>query len=108
MTRPRLAVAPGSGPSAVSVFWSALASSPVSEAEHGAGETRVGVTRPWTISPGIAAHTAGLLATPKAAERTDGICSSIGPWRHDHAAVQRGSDRPAVLAGEHAGSGPRC
>src|SRR6516225_9918520 len=35
------------------------------------------VTRPWIISPRIAAQTAGLLQTPKATERTNGTCSSI-------------------------------
>ena len=34
------------------------------------------VTRPWISLPRIAAHTAGLLAAPKATERTNGIRSS--------------------------------
>src|SRR5258708_5813850 len=131
LTRPRLAVPPGNGPlrdsdsppdsrplpdsdspsdlgpserapSASSVCGLAPAGRPVSKAEQGAGETRVGDQAMDHISSDRGAYRRALGdAIGDGQDKRDPL--EHRAWRHDHAAVQRGRNGPAVLADEHPG-----
>src|ERR1022692_1546813 len=112
MTRPRLAVPPGnrtpdsgpfdSRPSAWSVGGLAPAPPSVSQVEQGAGETRVGDEAMDHI-PSDRGVDRRALGDAKGDGKDERDPLERRAWRHDHAAVQRGRDGPAVLADEHPG-----
>src|SRR5258708_27980372 len=112
MTRPRWAVPPGSGPppdsaspdsrpserapSASSVCGLAPAGRPVSQAEQGAGETRVGDQAMDHISSDRGVYRRAL-GDAKGDGQDERDPLEHRAWRYDHAAVRRGRKGPAVL-----------